>query len=150
MVGWRKATLTRMRQAWNAYATELSRGLREDQGKEAQELREELWLTARRVKGLGGWLGTYDTPESLLERYPAMKPFVTGERDAIRRPWREGKRMPKAVEKWLPMVSIWATERQQKLRFGYDRANSMSQQVGVYSSGVEFPMAKTVIWEIEP
>lgn len=143
MIGWRKATLAQLRTAWKDYATELSRELREDQGKEAQRVREELWLTARRVKGLGGWLGTYDTKESLLERYPAMRPFVCGYEDAVRRPWREGARMPKAVEKWLPMVSIWATEQER------GRAKPARRTtIAYYSSGEEFPSATTE-WMVE-
>ena len=115
MLGWRKQTLGAMRQAYQAYAAHLAREMDPaTKVKEGQRVREDLWMTVRRVKGLGGWLGQFEKPEEVLERYPAMKPFLKGQAYDLQRPWRypeNPKPMPKVVLKWLPMVSMWETER---------------------------------------
>jgi hypothetical protein len=117
-LGWRKQTLRRLRDVYQAYAEHLTRGMDPTlPTKEAQRVREELWMTARRVKGLGGWLGQFEKPQDVLEVYPAMKPFLRGQAHDLQRPWRypeKPKRMPRLVLKWLPMVSMWETERVRK------------------------------------
>ena len=113
VVGWRKRTVREMRESWRLYREEMvgkaERGDRE-------RLKSELGFTERVAKGVGSWLGTYGGPEEVLERYPAMGPFLG-------KPWPEEgtgdpgdprwtrHRMPARIERWLPMVSIWARDR---------------------------------------
>jgi hypothetical protein len=75
------------------------------------------WKSRGRVKEIVGWMGGFDSAGTMLEEWPAMRPFVR----VVQTEGRErvvGGPPPEWMRAWLPMVSIWEAERQDRERMG--------------------------------
>jgi hypothetical protein len=77
------------------------------------------WQAGKRFEELVGWLGEFDSARTLLEEWPAMRPWVTpgvrqvgsGLRPEPFLERRAGGRPPEWMRSWLPLVSVWERGR---------------------------------------
>lgn len=86
-------------EAWAARVSEGKRALKE----------LNPWTSRAKFEELVRWLGEFDSARTLLEEWPAMRPWVT---PAVPRPEpflerRAGGRPPEWMRGWLPLVSVW-------------------------------------------
>ena len=75
------------------------------------------WKSRGRVREIVEWMGEFDSAGTMLEEWPVMRPFVR----VIQTEGRErkvGGPPPGWMRVWLPMVSIWEAERQDRERAG--------------------------------
>ena len=75
------------------------------------------WKSRGRVKEIVGWRGGFDSAGTMLEEWPVMRPFVR----VVQTEGRErkvGGPPPGWMRVWLPMVSIWEAERQDREKMG--------------------------------
>jgi len=75
------------------------------------------WKSRGRVREIVGWMGGFDSAGTMLEEWPVMRPFVR----VVQTEGRErkvGGPPPGWMRVWLPMVSIWEAERQDREKMG--------------------------------
>ena len=75
------------------------------------------WKSRGRVREVVEWMGEFDSAGTLIEEWPVMRPFVRVVQTEGRER-RVGGPPPGWMRVWLPMVSIWEAERQDRERMG--------------------------------